>query len=126
MCTPKHTNVTYDLDDDAEYEVYLAVQKQPHKMRSKYLLQLAAKGLKNISAERNERVQNQQNDIVLEDIQKKLASVLAKLESGIIMEHRPYSEETSTDVSEAAGNEDDLIDESDLVDMLGDINDLLF
>lgn len=108
MCVIRRTNITFDIDNPDELEVYNAVQQQPHKQRSKYLLMLAYKGLMNSS----------DNNIAISEMQRDIAKLISMVSNGIRIDSSEASINKGT-VSEPDEMEIFDIDTDALGDMLG-------
>lgn len=108
MCLIIKTNVSFDVDNPMESKVYEAVQKQPHKQRSKYLLHLAYEGLMNAS--------NDSDHNLIESMQQDINAILSMIKSGCSFQ----DVQTIPDLEQDYGTDEDVdIDETELTFMLG-------
>lgn len=108
MCDIRRTNVTFDIENVDEAAVYEAVQNQPHKQRSKYLLKLAYIGLTNLD----------NDDMMIRNIQSDISKIINMISGGITIQQKAPEMHPGTvsDVDEVDVYD---IDESALEDMLG-------
>lgn len=108
VCLVKKTNVSFDIDNPEEYRVYEAVQSQPHKQRSKYLLRLAYMGLVSAANESENDIKNAVNEI------------LTLIKSGYSVNVIQVNEDPEEPVSSEENEIDSYgIDDALLADMLG-------
>ena len=112
MCLIRKTNVTFDIEDPNELKVYEAVQRQPHKQRSRYLLQLAYAGLTNLT--------DQHDNVLMESIQNDINMILTMIKSGCNIS-ADCNVRDFTGVEDMDSEDDDgiNIDEDELSFMLG-------